>query len=125
MRTTGSATATRACRCSRRSSPSWKRTIRPDELTVEDCMRMRMTAAAAILVAAALGGASASADPAPVAVPSGPPPLSAYGRLPLIEDIQISPDGALIAVIVTDGEDRALIIKQSSGGKIIGGLKAG
>jgi len=86
---------------------------------------MRMTAVAAILVAAALGGASASADPAPAAFLSGPPPLSAYGRLPLIEDIQISPDGALIAVIITDGEDRALIIKQSSDGKIIGGLKAG
>jgi dipeptidyl aminopeptidase/acylaminoacyl peptidase len=54
-----------------------------------------------------------------------PPPLEAYGRLPLIEDIQLSPDGSLIAVVITDGDQRNVVVKQISDGKVVGGLHAG
>jgi hypothetical protein len=37
-------------------------------------------------------------------------PLEAYGRLPAIEEIAISPDGARIAYVVTDGENRHVVV---------------
>jgi dipeptidyl aminopeptidase/acylaminoacyl peptidase len=52
-------------------------------------------------------------------------PLQAYGRLPLIEEAQISPDGTMIAYVVTDGEARTILIKRISDGELVGGLKAG
>jgi dipeptidyl aminopeptidase/acylaminoacyl peptidase len=65
-------------------------------------MKFVAFAAAAACVAAALGVPSAAAAAAP---------LSAYGELPTIESITISPDGARLAVAVTTGEQRALQIK--------------
>ena len=52
-------------------------------------------------------------------------PLEAYGRLPLIEDAEISPDGTMIAVIMTDGEQRTVLIKNLAENTIVGGMKAG
>lgn len=43
-------------------------------------------------------------------------PLEAYGGLPNIETIDISPDGEMLAVVVTTGEDRLLRIKKLSDG---------
>ncbi|HEX3699101.1 MAG TPA: S9 family peptidase, partial [Phenylobacterium sp.] len=37
-------------------------------------------------------------------------PLDAYGKLPSIEGMAISPDGAHLATIVTDGEKRSVQI---------------
>ena len=80
-----------------------------------------MTIPARILagVMAVCLGLSLSSPPAAAA------PLEAYGRLPLIEDVQISPDGALIAVAMTDGENRLVVIKRLADDKVIGGLRAG
>jgi len=44
---------------------------------------------------------------------SEPPPLAAYGRLPSIEGVEISPDGKLLAITVTDGEHRVLAIRKT------------
>lgn len=52
-------------------------------------------------------------------------PTAAYGRLPLIEDAQISPDGKMIAYAVTNGEDRLILIKGVESGDLLGSIKAG
>ncbi|MBP7705207.1 MAG: S9 family peptidase [Caulobacter sp.] len=52
-------------------------------------------------------------------------PLETYGRLPLIEDAQISPDGTMIAYAVTDGENRIVMIRKIDGNELIGGIRAG
>jgi len=60
------------------------------------------------------------------AAPENVPPLSVYGRLPNIEQIEISPDGAKLAIAVTDGEKRMLVIREAvQGGKMIAGLNFG
>ncbi|HEX4742407.1 MAG TPA: S9 family peptidase [Caulobacteraceae bacterium] len=41
-------------------------------------------------------------------------PLEAYGRLPAIEEAKVSPDGKLIALVVTDGEARAVEVAQAT-----------
>jgi len=52
-------------------------------------------------------------------------PLEAYGKLPAIEQVVISPDGARLAYVVTDGEHRVVAVQSLVDQKIIGGLKAG
>jgi len=67
------------------------------------------------MAAAACGVASAAA-----------PPLSLYGRLPNIEQIEISPDGKKLAIAVTDGEKRMLVVRESTeGGKLMAALNMG
>jgi dipeptidyl aminopeptidase/acylaminoacyl peptidase len=43
--------------------------------------------------------------------PARPAPLDVYGRLPSLGFLQISPDGAMLASVVTDGEKRHLVIE--------------
>ena len=43
-------------------------------------------------------------------------PLAAYGGLPNIDSIEISPDGATLAMIVSDGENRSLVVRPVAGG---------
>src|SRR5436190_2208156 len=38
-------------------------------------------------------------------------PLDAYGKLPTIETGAVSPSGASVALIVTNGEDRAILVR--------------
>ena len=38
-------------------------------------------------------------------------PLEAYGKLPSIESATISPNGRAVAVVVTNGEDRTIVVK--------------
>jgi dipeptidyl aminopeptidase/acylaminoacyl peptidase len=52
-------------------------------------------------------------------------PLSAYGRLPLIEDAQVSPDGEMIAYTLTDGENRIIVIRRIADGAVVSGLRMG
>jgi dipeptidyl aminopeptidase/acylaminoacyl peptidase len=59
------------------------------------------------------------------ASPSLAAPLSAYGRLPLIEDAQISPDATMIAYAVTSGDARMVLVKAVADGKVIISLNAG
>lgn len=56
---------------------------------------------------------------------AGAAPLEAYGRLPAIEDAQVSPDGKLVALTITNGEQRNIIIKRLSDGSVVGGVGAG
>jgi len=44
-------------------------------------------------------------------------PLEAYGKLPSIEAAGLSPDGQSVAYVVTDGEKRAIIVKDLTSGK--------
>ena len=57
---------------------------------------------------------------------AGVPPLSVYGQLPNLEDVEISPDGKKLAITVTDGEQRSLMVREAAqGGKVITILKFG
>jgi dipeptidyl aminopeptidase/acylaminoacyl peptidase len=42
-------------------------------------------------------------------------PLEAYGRLPTLESVQVSPDGSALAFIATVGDERRIIVKSLSG----------
>jgi dipeptidyl aminopeptidase/acylaminoacyl peptidase len=65
-------------------------------------------------MATAMGGDAVSAEVTP---------LSAYGRLPNIEQIEISPDGTKLAIAVTDGENRMLVIREAAeGGKMLSAM---
>jgi len=48
--------------------------------------------------------------------PVGAAPLEAYGGLPSIESVDISPDGSTLAMIASDGEQRSIAIKPLAGG---------
>lgn len=52
------------------------------------------------------------------------PGLAVYGQLPTIEGVEISPDGTKLAVILTNGEQRSLVVRQVGGG-ILAGINAG
>lgn len=54
----------------------------------------------AAIVAALLGAAAANAAP-----------LEAYGRLPSIEDVAVSPDGSMLAFATTSGEMRSIVLQ--------------
>lgn len=43
-------------------------------------------------------------------------PLEAYGQLPDIEQVAISPDGARLAVLIGGGEERRILIRELNGG---------
>lgn len=45
-------------------------------------------------------------------------PLSAYGKLPSIEAATVSPSGHAVAVVVTDGERRTIVVKELATGQI-------
>jgi dipeptidyl aminopeptidase/acylaminoacyl peptidase len=51
-------------------------------------------------------------------------PLEAYGKLPSIEDAAVSATGATVALVVTNGEERRLVVKDMAQNKIlfVGGL---
>lgn len=59
----------------------------------------------AVFVAAALAAGSASAAT----------PLEAYGRLPVVEDLELSPKGDRVAFITVDGEQRQLVVQRLDG----------
>jgi dipeptidyl aminopeptidase/acylaminoacyl peptidase len=46
---------------------------------------------------------------------ASPPPLEAYGRLPVVEDIELSPEGDRVAFITVDGENRQLVVQRLDG----------
>ncbi len=49
-----------------------------------------------------------------------PLPLAVYGRLPSIEGVEISPDGKMLAITVTDGENRMLAIRKTDATMVTG-----
>lgn len=46
---------------------------------------------------------------------AGPPPLSAYGNLPAMEDAAISPDGSRVALLTTIDGARTLVVMTATG----------
>ena len=52
-------------------------------------------------------------------------PLTVYGGLPDIEDVRISPDGARLAYVRTQGEQRIVVIANVADRKMIAWVKAG
>lgn len=52
-------------------------------------------------------------------------PLEAYGKLPAIEEVQMSPSGSLIAYVVTNGEQRQILIQATADRKVKYALMAG
>lgn len=76
--------------------------------------RLRAVVAAAFL--AAVPAAAIAAQPAP--------PLEAYGRLPAIERVALSPDGQRIAFVGTVSGKRVLAVR-SVKGELIGGVDVG
>ncbi len=51
-------------------------------------------------------------------------PLAAYGRLPTLEDVSLSPDGTRVAFVKTTDDSRALHIVELTG-KFLGGVRVG
>ena len=56
---------------------------------------------------------------------SSSPPLEAFGNLPTLEDVLISPDGSRLAFVRTEGENRFVIAKHISGSQTLGAAKVG
>ena len=80
-------------------------------------LKRLLTAATAGFIVSAIGAGAAWAEV---------PPLSVYGRLPNIEQIEISPDGAKLAISVTDGENRMLLIREATeGAKLLSAVNFG
>ena len=52
-------------------------------------------------------------------------PLEAYGRLPTLEDVRISPDGKELAMVVTEGDARSIVLKATEGAVTKFKLEAG
>jgi len=52
-------------------------------------------------------------------------PLAAFGHLPALEDVAISPDGTKIAFVRTNGESRKLIVLPLSKTEVIGAVVVG
>lgn len=48
-----------------------------------------------------------------------PPPIDAYGRLPAVEDVSLSPTGQRYAVITVVGGDRRLVAMTVDGSKVL------
>ena len=57
--------------------------------------------------------------------PAAAAPLSAYGKLPSIEEVALSPSGNRLAVVITNGEDRVIGVTDLSTGKAILKLRSG
>ncbi|HEY0746493.1 MAG TPA: S9 family peptidase [Steroidobacteraceae bacterium] len=53
------------------------------------------------------------------------PPLEAFGRLPNLEDVAISPDGTRIAYVRTRGDTRNLVVAAISKAEVLGGVRVG
>src|SRR5579871_766146 len=52
-------------------------------------------------------------------------PLEAYGRLPSVEDVALSPDGSKLAFIRTTADVRVMAIVAVADHKLLGGAKLG
>ncbi|MDZ4373724.1 MAG: S9 family peptidase [Phenylobacterium sp.] len=70
-------------------------------------MRCVLTLLASFLVGLVAAGAAQAA------------PLEAYGRLPSIEQASISPSGHAVAVVVTNGEHRNIVVKDMTSGEVL------
>jgi dipeptidyl aminopeptidase/acylaminoacyl peptidase len=68
---------------------------------------------------------SALALAAAVVAPAAAAPLAAYGKLPSIEGVAVSPSGGWVALVVTNGEARAIAVQDLASGKLTLDVGAG
>jgi hypothetical protein len=47
------------------------------------------------------------------------PPIEAYGRLPAMEDVSLSPSGARYAYVTVDGDTRKLVVASVDGNQAL------
>ena len=73
------------------------------------------------LLVLAWATAAAAAEPARPA----PPPLSAYGDLPAVEAVALSPSGRRMAFVTVVGADRVLMATELSGNRPLAALRVG
>jgi dipeptidyl aminopeptidase/acylaminoacyl peptidase len=66
-----------------------------------------------------------AASAALVCASAGAAPLDVYGRLPAIDSVVISPDGADLALLVTNGDQRRIVIEDVASRKIVAAINAG
>src|SRR6266403_6149364 len=52
-------------------------------------------------------------------------PLEAFGRLPTLENVVISPDGTKIAFVRTRGDSRSLVVATLGKQEVLGGARIG
>jgi len=53
------------------------------------------------------------------------PPLEAYGRLPTLSDVELSPDGTKVALVVGDEHERIVLIEELFAKDPLAGIKIG
>lgn len=76
-------------------------------------MTGRLATAIGLCIGLALAPLRATA--APSAPPPAPPPVEAYGRLPAISDVSLSPSGERLAFVAADAEGRKLFVRSVAG----------
>ncbi|RZJ90828.1 MAG: S9 family peptidase, partial [Brevundimonas sp.] len=54
-----------------------------------------------------------------------PPPLTAYGALPAVEHVEISPSGDRLALVTVSGDDRVLVVLDPHAGQMLGRIEVG
>ena len=57
--------------------------------------------------------------------PTAAAPLEVYGRLPSLEEVALSPDGARLAFVRTSGNDRVLAVADLASRKVMSGMRLG
>lgn len=83
-----------------------------------------LAACAFASLAGGLAGTPALAQQ-PTATPSGPVPLSAYGALPSLEMVRLSPSGQRLAFVTVSGEQRMLVMLDMATKAQVGGVDVG
>lgn len=81
---------------------------------------MRPVSLAILCLASALASAAGAQT-----VPPERAPLEAYGRLPAYELSALSPAGDRVAQIITEGEERVMLINSLPDGDVLGGARVG
>jgi dipeptidyl aminopeptidase/acylaminoacyl peptidase len=70
-------------------------------------------------------GLAAGLAAAVVATRAAAAPLAAYGELPTIEQIAISPSGKLLAIDLVKGETRSIVVQDLAARKLVTGIRTG
>lgn len=90
-------------------------------------MSRRILAAFGVALTMLIGGAAATAQPASAPAASARPPIEAFGQLPALDQVSISPDGSKFAFIGQAGDKRrfgvATVAGQALGVTELGAVK--
>ena len=88
-------------------------------------MRSVFHSGLAAVFAAACAVSLISASPASAQAAAEPAPIAAYGALPSMEFVKLSPSGSKIAFVTVSGEDRLLVLLDLTTRAQIGGVGVG